>query len=56
MKSSVQKKKKPKQNQEVKAVLCDIVNSCKAFAETDKKLEELVSYCSGKCPRPDIQR
>lgn len=56
MKSSVQKKKKPKQNQEVKAILCDIVKKCNAFVETDKKLEELVVFCSGSRTKPDIQR
>lgn len=56
MKTSVQKKKKPKQNQEVKAVLCDIVNKINAFSETDKKLEELVSFCSAPRIRPDTQR
>jgi len=56
MKRSVQKKKKSKQNQEVKAVLCDIVNKIKAFSETDKKMEELANYCSGKCADLDVRK
>ena len=57
MKSAVQKKKKSKENSELKNTLCDIIKTLDSFKETDKKLEELANYCSGdKCVRPETQR
>ena len=57
MKSAVQKKKKSKENPELKQTLCDIIKTLDCFKETDKKLEELANYCCGnKRVRPETQR
>ena len=47
MKSRTEKKKKSKENTELKSTLCDIIKKIDCFSQTDKKLEELVNYCSG---------
>ncbi len=57
MKTEDQKKKKPKQSGDLKDKLCDIVKQLDCLSETDKKLTELVEYCSrGKRERSETSR
>ena len=55
MKSAV-KKKKAKQNPELKEALCDIMKTLSTFQETDKKLEELANYCSSDRSKLETRR
>jgi hypothetical protein len=41
-------KKNESQSLELKEALCDIVKKLNILSETDKKLEDLVNYCSGE--------
>jgi len=50
------KKEKAKKNNELKETLCDIMSKLSNFAETDKKLEELVEYCCRDKKDVDFKR
>jgi hypothetical protein len=50
------KKKKSKENKELKTALCDISKKLISFAEIDKKLEELANYCCNDKKGLDLKR